>query len=59
MMQLADFCSYAVYRWYEANDDQYLKQIENKFDTEGKKIHGLKCYPVESTKTYPIPAKTK
>lgn len=53
IMQMADFCSYAVYRWYEAGDDSFLKKILTKFDKEGKKIHGLKCYPVESTKRLP------
>lgn len=53
IMQLADFCSYAVYRWYEAGDDSFIKQIHLKFDRESKKIHGLKCYPVESTKRLP------
>jgi hypothetical protein len=50
IMQIADFCSYAVYRWYEANDDTYLRQIEHKFDREGRKLHGIKCYPLESLK---------
>lgn len=54
IMQIADFCSYAVYRWYEANDDSYLKRIHHKFDRETHRIHGLKCYPVECTKALPI-----
>lgn len=53
IMQLADFCSYAVYRWYEANDISLITQIHSKFDREGKKIHGLKCYPVEAMKRLP------
>lgn len=53
LMQIADFAAYAVYRWYEANDDTYLQLIHHKFDRVGSKIHGLKCYPLESTKTYP------
>jgi len=53
IMQIADFCAYAVFRWYEAGDDSFLKKILNKFDKEGKKIHGLKCYPVESTRRLP------
>ena len=57
IMQIADFCSYAVYRWYEAGDDYYLRKIEHKFDREGKKLHGLKCYPLECTKAYPVPIK--
>ncbi len=57
IMQIADFCSYAVFRWYEAGHDTYLQKIEHKFDREGQKIHGLKCYPLECTKPYPVPAK--
>lgn len=53
LMQVADFTAYAVYRWYEAGDDSYLKLIHHKFDREGTKIHGLKCYPLESGKSYP------
>ncbi len=53
MVQIADFCAYAVYRWHEANDDSYLRVLHHKFDRHAKKIHGLKCYPVESTKNYP------
>lgn len=59
LMQIADFCSYAVYRWYEADDPTYLRLIEHKFDREGRKLHGLKCYPLECTKTFLAPAKTK
>jgi hypothetical protein len=53
-MQIADFAAYAVYRWYEHGDDTYLKLINNKFDRQGSTLHGLKCYPLESTKTYPL-----
>ena len=53
VMQIADFTSYAVYRWYEANDDSYLKRIYHKFDKESHKVHGLKCYPLSCTKAYP------
>jgi hypothetical protein len=53
IMQIADFCAYAAYRWYEAGDDLFLKKILAKFDKEGKKIHGFKCYPVESTRRLP------
>jgi hypothetical protein len=59
LMQIADFCSYAVYRWYEANDLTHLRQIEHKFDRDRQKLHGLKCYPLECTKAFPAPAKTK
>jgi Protein of unknown function (DUF3800) len=50
LMQLADFAAYAVYRWYEQGDDSYLRTIYPKFDRQGNKLHGLKCYPLESTK---------
>jgi len=53
MMQIADFSSYAVFRWYEANDGSYMSQIHHKFDSESHKIHGLKCYPLICTKCYP------
>jgi Protein of unknown function (DUF3800) len=53
IMQLADFTAHAVYRWYEAGDPQYLKLIHHKFDREGRKVHGIKCYPLESTKSFP------
>lgn len=55
LMQVADFVAYAVYRWYEASDSTYIELIHHKFDREGKKVHGLKCYPLESTKMYPVP----
>lgn len=32
MLQLADFCAYAVYRYHEAKDDTYINQILGKFD---------------------------
>ena len=32
LLQLADFCAYAVYRYYERNDDQFLKRILPRFD---------------------------
>jgi hypothetical protein len=52
LMQIADFAAYAVYRWYEHADDSYLKLINNKFDRQASKLHGLKCYPLESTQNY-------
>src|SRR5271166_1791306 len=52
LMQIADFAAYAVYRWYEHGDDTYLQLIHPKFDRQGRRLHGLKCYPLESTKTY-------
>jgi hypothetical protein len=53
IMQLADFAAYAVYRWYEHDDPTYLKFIYHRFDHYRSNVHGLKCYPLESTKTYP------
>ena len=53
LMQIADFASYAVFRWYESGDDGYLKLISDKFDTQHGKVHGLKCYPLVSTKIFP------
>ncbi|MGO9125054.1 MAG: DUF3800 domain-containing protein [Terriglobales bacterium] len=53
LMQIADFAAYAVYRWYEHGDDTYLNHIYRKFDRQGSKLHGLKCYPLESTRAHP------
>lgn len=52
LMQIADFAAYAVYRWYEHGDGTYLNLIQHKFDRQGRRLHGLKCYPLESTKVY-------
>jgi len=41
MLQLADFCSYAVYRRYQAGDTGYLDQIIGQFDQVDGIIHGL------------------
>ncbi len=51
-MQIADFAAYAVYRWYEHGDGGYLRLIRHKFDRQVGKLHGLKCYPLESTKAH-------
>lgn len=32
MLQIADFCAYAVFRYYESNDDKYLNKILPRFD---------------------------
>ncbi len=53
LMQVADFTSYAVYRWYEAGDDSYIRIINRKFDRERHKMHGLRCYPLECTRALP------
>jgi hypothetical protein len=47
-----DFAAYAVYRWYEHGDGSFLKKIQHKFCHQGRRVHGLKCYPLESTKAY-------
>ncbi len=44
MLQLADFCSYAVYRRYEFGDSCYLDKIVARFDQTGGTIHGLVHY---------------
>jgi hypothetical protein len=36
MLQLADFCANAVFRYYERNDDKHLKQILPRFDKRHK-----------------------
>ena len=41
MLQLADFCSWAVFRRYEHGDTSYLDMIINKFDNSDGIIHGL------------------
>jgi hypothetical protein len=59
IMQIADFTSYSVFRWYESNDDSYIKKIIHKFDRDGRKCHGLKCYPLACTRAYPpVPPKS-
>lgn len=35
MMQLADFCAFAVFRYYERHDDLYLRKILPRFDRRG------------------------
>lgn len=41
IIQLADHISYAVFRRYNAGDLTYFNCIENRFDSEGERIHGL------------------
>jgi len=41
MLQLADFCSWAVFRRYERGDTSHLDTIINKFDNSEGIIHGL------------------
>ena len=43
MLQAADFCSYAMYRYYEKQDDSYLNQIMQRiYKTIDGKMFGLK-----------------
>jgi len=43
MIQLADFCANAVFRYYEKNDSRYFEQILPRFDRRTDKcIDGLK-----------------
>jgi hypothetical protein len=35
MIQLADFCAYAVFRYYQNNDDGYFRRILLRFDRRG------------------------
>ena len=44
LLQLADFCAYAVFRYYERNDDQFLNRILPRFDrrSPGHGPDGLK-----------------
>lgn len=41
LLQLADFCSYAVFRRYGAGDSSYLDLILGKFHQDEGRIHGL------------------
>jgi len=41
LIQLADLVSYAIFRQYEHNDDQFFDIIKDCFDTEGGVRHGL------------------
>jgi len=41
LIQLADHIAYSVFRYYERDDNQFLKLILNKFDSEEGKLHGL------------------
>ncbi|MDG6221678.1 MAG: DUF3800 domain-containing protein [Candidatus Bathyarchaeota archaeon] len=43
MLQLADLCSYAIFRFFERNDDTYLKMIEPRiYRTNSGRMFGLK-----------------
>jgi hypothetical protein len=43
MLQLADFCVYAIYRYYEKDDSSYLDKIMPRFDRRDKlHVDGLR-----------------
>lgn len=44
MLQLADFCSYALWRYYEREDMRCLNRILTRFDQASGVIHGLVHY---------------
>ncbi|MCY4577751.1 MAG: DUF3800 domain-containing protein [Chloroflexi bacterium] len=41
LLQLADFCAYAVFRYYERGDDQYLNKIIHRFDRRSRDYQGV------------------
>ncbi len=41
LIQLADHVAYAVYRYYERDDNAFMKQILKRFDSEDGTLHGL------------------
>lgn len=41
LLQLADFCAYAVFRYYERGDDQFLNKIIHRFDRRLKDFQGI------------------
>lgn len=41
LLQLADFCAYAVFRYYERGDDQFLSKILHRFDRRSVDFHGV------------------
>ena len=67
MLQLADMSSYALYRYYEKNDDTYLKLISSRiYKTIDGKMFGLKhitkkkpcdCISCVTQKTFDKPIK--
>lgn len=61
MLQLADFCSWAVFRRYEHGDTSHLDKIIGKFDTTDGIIHGLVHLTTDRTctRTYCITRKLK
>lgn len=41
LIQLADLVSYAIFRYYEHNDDSFYALIKNNFDSNNERIHGI------------------
>ena len=41
LIQLADIVAFAINRKWARDDEQFYKIIQNRFDSEGDKIHGL------------------
>ena len=41
LLQLADFCAYAVFRYYERGDDQFLNRIIHRFDRRSRDFQGV------------------
>lgn len=41
LIQLADLIAYATFRNFERNDDRLFNIIQNRFDSEGGRVHGL------------------
>ena len=41
LIQLADLVSFALYRFYEHNDNAFYDVIKHRFDREGGVEHGL------------------
>ena len=41
LLQLADFCAYAVFRYYERDDDQFLNKIIHRFDRRSRDFQGV------------------
>lgn len=44
LIQLADLVAFALYRFYEHNDNAYYDVIKHRFDTDGGVEHGLYIY---------------
>jgi hypothetical protein len=41
LIQLADLVAFALFRFYEHNDDSFYEIIRHRFDSEGGIVHGL------------------